>query len=134
MKAPNTCQFTKQHLWVELSNSDSNAQDKTTWLVGITDYAQDLLGDIVFIEAPKLGGMITVGQSCGIIESVKTGADLFAPLSGEVVEINSAVIDAPESIQDKPYTAWIFKMETTADTPTSHLMTAEAYDALLKNT
>lgn len=130
MKAPNTCQFTKEHLWVKLTNSD--AKDKTTWLVGITDYAQELLGDIVFIEPPKLGSTITTGQSCGIVESVKTGADLFAPLSGEVVEINTAVIDAPESIHDKPYSAWIFKMETSVNSPTSHLMNAEAYNTLLK--
>ena len=130
MKAPNTCQFTKEHLWVQRTNSE--VQDKTTWIIGITDYAQDLLGDIVFIEPPKLGSKITAGQSCGIVESVKTGADLFAPLSGEVVEINAAVIDAPESIQDKPYAAWIFKMETQSQASTSHLMNAEAYVGLVK--
>lgn len=129
MKAPNTCQFTKDHLWVQLANS--TIENKITWLVGITDYAQDLLGDIVFIEPPKLGSVITMGQSCGIVESVKTGADLFAPLSGEVVEINATVIDAPESIQDKPYLAWIFKIETNSNATTSHLMNADSYNVLL---
>lgn len=124
MKVPNTCQFTEEHLWVE-------ATDDNLWLVGITEYAQDLLGDLVFIEAPAIGSLISQGQSCGIVESVKTGADLFAPLTGKVVAINAEVINDPERIQYHAYSAWIFKMQTTAESLTSHLLSAVDYQALI---
>ena len=110
MKFPNQLHYTAQHLWVDQSPDGD-------WLAGITDYAQDLLGDIVFIEPPKLGDSLINGAPCGIVESVKTGSDLHAPMNGIVTAINNALLDAPEGINDKPYAAWIFKFKpsNTAD-------------------
>lgn len=126
MKAPENYQYTSKHMWVQLL-ADGN------WLAGITDYAQDLLGDIVFIEPPALGSKLTTGESCGIVESVKTGADLFAPLNGEVVAINSELINSPEQIQEAPYASWIFKIKTFETVNLEHLLDASAYKALVKD-
>jgi len=124
MKLPNQLHYTKEHLWV-LQNSDG------IWLSGITDYAQDLLGDIVFIEPPKLNDVLVNGTSCGIVESVKTGSDLHAPMNGVVTEINDALLNAPEGINDNPYAAWIFKFKPNDVTETTHFLSAEAYKALI---
>lgn len=123
MKAPENFQYSAEHMWVQLA-------DDGNWLAGITDYAQDLLGDIVFIQPPAIGQQLIAGQSCGIVESVKAGADLFAPLNGEVFAVNGEVVNAPESIHDAPYQAWIFKIKAT---DTTHLLDASAYKALLAN-
>lgn len=125
MKAPENYLYSAEHMWVK------HVEDGT-WLAGITDYAQDLLGDVVFIEPPLVGSHLVAGVSCGIVESVKTGADLFAPLNGEVIAINTDVINTPESIQDAPYDAWIFKIKTTENTEQKHLLSAADYKALLK--
>ena len=124
MKLPNQLHYTKEHLWV-LQNSDG------IWLSGITDYAQDLLGDIVFIEPPKLNDVLVNGTPCGIVESVKTGSDLHAPMNGVVTEINDDLLNAPEGINDKPYAAWIFKFKPDDVTETTHFLSAEAYKALI---
>lgn len=126
MKAPENCQYTAEHMWVQ-PLGDGN------WLAGITDYAQDLLGDIVFIEPPAIGSQLVAGLSCGIVESVKTGADLFAPLNGEVIAINSDLINAPEQIHDAPYAAWIFRIKTSENVKLEHLLDAIAYKALVKD-
>lgn len=114
--------YTEQHLWTK-------PVDGGQWLAGITDYAQDLLGDIVFVEAPKIGSDIVFGDPCGLVESVKTGSDLHAPLTGKVTEINPAVLDSPELINDKPYDAWIFKV--SAEQAPSTLMGASEYQDFL---
>ena len=124
MKFPNQLHYTAQHLWVDQS-SDGD------WLAGITDYAQDLLGDIVFIEPPKLGDSLINGAPCGIVESVKTGSDLHAPMNGIVTEINNELLDAPEGINDKPYSAWIFKFKPSNTADTAHFLSAEAYQDLV---
>ena len=126
MKAPENCQYTVEHMWVQ-ALGDGN------WLAGITDYAQDLLGDIVFIEPPAVGRHIMAGISCGIVESVKTGADLFAPLDGEVSAINTDLINEPEQIHNTPYAAWIFKIKTANNVKLEHLLDATAYKALIKD-
>lgn len=123
MKLPNQLHYTKEHLWVS-QNLDG------TWLAGITDYAQDLLGDIVFIEPPKLDSILINGTSCGIVESVKTGSDLHAPMNGVVTEINEDLLNAPEEINDKPYASWIFKFKPDDATDIKHFLTAEAYKTL----
>ncbi|MGY1489420.1 glycine cleavage system protein GcvH [Methylobacillus pratensis] len=122
MKIPENLQYTAEHLWVR-QHEDGH------WLAGITDYAQDLLGDIVYVEAPKPGSSISAGQPCGLVESVKTGSDLHAPLSGTVVAINEALQSTPEDINDKPYDAWIFSFQP-ANEPAGLLSAAE-YKALL---
>jgi glycine cleavage system H protein len=123
MKFPTNCHYTTEHLWVKLSPEGE-------WLAGITDYAQDMLGDVVFIEPPKVGGALQNGLPCGIVESVKTGSDLHAPMDGTVTVINQALLDAPEGINDKPYDAWIFKF-TPNNTSTEKLLNAEAYQQLI---
>lgn len=125
MKFPMQLNYTAEHLWVL---QDPNGY----WLAGITDYAQDLLGDIVFIEPPKLGATLVNTTPCGLVESVKTGSDLHAPMNGVVTEINEALLAAPEGINDKPYASWIFKFEPTDAKNTGHFLTAEAYQILVQ--
>lgn len=126
MHTPESLHYSTQHLWTKISTND-------LWEAGITDYAQDLLGDIVFIDAPAIGSKLYAGQSCGLVESVKTGSDLHAPVDGEVVEINQAVINSPELINEKPYQAWIFKYKPSQDKANieKNLLNAEAYQALI---
>ena len=126
MHTPESLHYSAQHLWTKISTND-------LWEAGITDYAQDLLGDIVFIDAPAIGSKLYAGQSCGLVESVKTGSDLHAPVDGEVVEINQAVINSPELINEKPYQAWIFKYKPSHDKAQieKKLLSAEAYLTLI---
>lgn len=124
MKFPTHLHYTSEHLWVRQEpNGD--------WLSGITDYAQDLLGDIVFIEPPKVDSNLINASPCGLVESVKTGSDLHAPMNGVVTEINEALLSAPEGINDKPYEAWIFKFKPADNKEVSHLLSAEAYKQLI---
>lgn len=124
MRIPNHLFYSSEHLWTK---ADANG----IWQAGITDYAQDLLGDIVFVDAPAIGTTLSAGKPCGLVESVKTGSDLHALVDGEVTEINTAIINAPELINDKPYDAWIFKFKPTEVDPSQKLLTAEAYKALI---
>lgn len=125
MKFPDTYHYTTEHLWVSQSATGE-------WLSGITDYAQELLGDIVFIQPPAIGDVIHTGIACGIVESVKTGSDLHAPMNAVVTEINEALLNAPEGINEKPYSAWIFKFKPLDDTDIGHFLTAAAYADLIK--
>ena len=124
MKFPAHLHYTAEHLWVR-------QEPHGGWLAGITDYAQDLLGDIVFIEPPKVHSKLINATPCGVVESVKTGSDLHAPMNGVVTEINADLLSAPEDINDKPYDAWIFKFKPTSSNETSHFLTADAYKALI---
>jgi glycine cleavage system H protein len=124
MKFPEHLFYTDKHLWVL-------QEPHGYWLAGITDYAQDLLGDIVFIEPPKVDSHIINGTPCGIVESVKTGSDLHAPMNGVVTEINEDLLNAPEGINDKPYAAWIFKFRPDDANETKHFLSAEAYKKLI---
>jgi len=124
MSIPKTLHYSKEHLWTQ-------ADADGFWLAGITDYAQDLLGDIVFVDAPAVGSKLIAGQSCGLVESVKTGSDLHALVDGEVVAINEAVINAPERINDKPYQAWIFKFKPVEADVEAQLLSSEAYQKLI---
>ena len=125
MKNPDTLYYTAEHLWVSQNSADE-------WSAGITDYAQDLLGDIVFIQPPNVDDVLTNGLPCGVVESVKTGSDLHAPMSGVVTEINSDLLNAPEGINDKPYAAWIFKFKPADTSDTAHFLSANAYADLVK--
>ena len=124
MKFPDQLHYTAEHLWVSQTTDGD-------WLAGITDYAQDLLGDIVFIEPPKLGDVVVNGAPCGIVESVKTGSDLHAPMDGIITEINDVLLNAPEGINDNPYAAWIFKFKPTNSIETAHFLSAAAYQELI---
>ncbi|TFW72675.1 glycine cleavage system protein H [Methylotenera oryzisoli] len=123
MQTPQSLLFSPQHLWTK-TTADG------VWEAGITDYAQNLLGDIVFVEAPTVGARLSAGQPCGLVESVKTGSDLHALMNGVVLEINQAVIDSPEQINDHPYKAWIFKFQADNNADAEQLLSAAAYDAL----
>jgi len=126
MNIPASFLYSDQHLWAKQSKDG-------TWLAGITDYAQDLLGDIVFIEPPKVGQILEAGQSCGLVESVKTGSDLHALVDGEVIEINEDLLNGPEKINDHPYDAWIFKFKTSNLNLDELLLNAVQYEALIKS-
>jgi glycine cleavage system H protein len=124
MKFPADLHYTAEHLWTQ------QTQDGY-WLAGITDYAQDLLGDIIYLEPPKVGDNLINGQSCGLVESVKTGSDLHAPMNGVVTEVNDALINMPESINDAPYKAWIFKFKPSDAKNTEHFLNVEDYKKLI---
>lgn len=124
MQTPKTLLYSNDHLWTKASADG-------TWEAGITDYAQDLLGDIVFIDAPAIGTKLVAGQPCGLVESVKTGSDLHALVDGEVIQINQELINSPEQMNEKPYQAWIFKYKPSNDDMSKTLLSAEAYLALL---
>lgn len=115
--------FSKDHTWARRSDDGS-------WWIGVTDYAQEMLGDVVFIDPPTVGQAVTQFAVCGLIESVKTGSDVYAPLTGVVTEVNAALLANPEQINDAPYQSWIFKLESTAEGE-ANLLSAEAYQALI---
>lgn len=126
MRTPESLRYSTEHLWTKPSSDDS-------WEAGITDYAQDLLGDIVFIDAPAIGTTLSASKPCGLVESVKTGSDLHALVDGEVVGINQAVIDMPELINDDPYKAWIFKYKPSQAITDDQLLSAQAYKTLIND-
>ena len=115
--------FSKDHTWAAQS-------DDGLWMVGITDYAQNMLGDVVFVDPPKVGQSVAQFTVCGLIESVKTGSDIYAPLSGVVQTINEDALTSPEKINDQPYNTWIFKLAADAG-GTDALLDQAAYDAQL---
>lgn len=123
MKLPEQLKYTAEHLWVR-------CEDNGLCYAGITDYAQDLLGDIVYVEAPAQGQQLQAGKPCGLVESVKTGSDLHAPLNGVVETVNATLQQQPEQINDDPYQAWIFSFRADAQ-PQPELLDAEAYSQLL---
>ena len=117
--------YSDSHEWV-LDNGDG------TVTVGITDHAQALLGDLVFVELPEVGTTLEVGGECGVVESVKAASDLYAPVAGEVTEINDTLEGSPELVNADPYgTGWIFKVKLADTAQLDSLLTAEAYQALL---
>ena len=108
MSIPDDLQYTKSHEWVR-------AEDGTV-TIGITDHAQEELGDVVFVELPDVGDTIGAGDSFGTVESVKAVSDLYTPVGGEVIEVNSSLEDAPEKINDDPYgEGWIVKLSTSEE-------------------
>jgi glycine cleavage system H protein len=121
---PSNFRYTKQHEWVDVKGD--------TGTIGITDYAQQELGDVVFVEMAKIGAKITAGSSFGTVESVKAVSDIYSPVSGEVTEINSSLGDAPETINKDPHgAAWLIKVRLSNPAEVSGLMDAAAYQAFL---
>ncbi|HEV2091976.1 MAG TPA: glycine cleavage system protein GcvH [Rubrobacter sp.] len=122
MSVPGDLQYTKSHEWVRVEG------DVAT--VGITDHAQDELGDVVFVELPEQGATLAAGDSFGAVESVKAVSDLYAPVGGEVVEVNSALEDSPEKINEDPYgEGWILKLQVSGE---ADLLSAADYEKLLE--
>ena len=121
---PQDCRYTKEHEWVRVAGE--------TATVGITEYAQGELGDVVFVELPEVGRKLTQGQTFGVVESVKAASDLYAPLSGEVLEVNSALADAPDLGNKEPFTGgWMIKVRPTDAGELTKLLDAGGYEAHL---
>ena len=122
MNVPANLKYTKSHEWVR-------AEADGTITVGITEHAQDLLGDLVFIDLPDVGKVFAAEQEAVVVESVKAAADVYAPVAGTVTEVNPAVADAPESVNQDAYAAWLFKMKPANAADLDGLLDAAAYIA-----
>ena len=122
MNVPANLKYTKSHEWVR-------AEADGTVTIGITEHAQELLGDLVFIELPEVGATFSAGQEAVVVESVKAAADAYAPVDGTVTEVNSAVADAPESVNQDAYAAWLFKMTPANAADVDALLDAGGYIA-----
>ncbi|MDB5959473.1 MAG: gcvH [Massilia sp.] len=120
MNIPADLKYTESHEWVR-----AEADGSVT--VGITEYAQDALGDIVFVELPTVGKTFAAGDDAAVVESVKAASDIYAPLSGEVIAVNQAVADAPESINADAYANWLFKLKPSDANAINGLLDADAY-------
>jgi len=120
MNVPANLKYTKSHEWVR-------AEADGTITVGITDHAQDLLGDLVFIDLPDVGQELAAGQESAVVESVKAAADVYAPLAGVVTEVNPAAADTPEIVNQDAYAAWLFKMKPANLKDLDALLDAEGY-------
>ncbi len=117
---PENLRYAETHEW-----SDLEAENVVR--VGITDFAQEELGDLVYIELPEIGKQLTAGSQCAVVESVKTASDLFSPVSGTVVAINDAVTDAPETVNDDAYGTWLFRIKADNPSELDNLLDAVAY-------
>lgn len=120
---PSELKYTKSHEWVRQEGDGSVT-------IGITDHAQELLGDLVFVELPEVGSDLTAGDACCVVESVKAASDVYMPISGEILEVNEALADAPETINDSAFDdGWLFKVQPSAEVELDDLMDADAYEA-----
>jgi len=126
MEFPDDLKYTEEHEWVLLEEEVAS--------VGITDFAQDQLGDVVFVELPDVGTKVEAGKAFGVVESVKAVSDIYAPLSGEVVEINDELVDAPEVINTSPYEdGWMIKIQVSEKDQVEGLIDAETYQNFIEN-
>lgn len=123
MNTPENLKYTDSHEWIK-TEADG------TVLVGITFHAQEQLGDVVFVDCPAPGRQVKKGEECGVIESVKAAADIYAPLSGEIVAANAELADAPENINQDPYAAWMFRMKPADPLELASLLDAGAYEKI----
>jgi glycine cleavage system H protein len=123
---PETLRYTKEHEWTRLSGN--------TATVGITEFAKDQLGDVVYLELPEVGTAVTKGQPFGVVESTKAVSELFAPLSGKVTKVNKALVESPEQINEDPYEkGWMIELELTSPADAAELLSAKQYEDLLAN-
>jgi glycine cleavage system H protein len=122
MSNPSNLKYTASHEWVK-SEADG------TFSVGITQHAQELLGDMVFVESPAVGRKLIAGEECAVVESVKAAADVYAPISGTVTETNAELDNSPEKINADPYAAWMFRLQADNVAEVNDLMDATAYQA-----
>lgn len=120
MNIPDTLRYTATHEWVRLETNGA-------WTIGITDFAQDNLGELVFIELPPVGRQLAAGEGCAVVESVKAASDLYAPAAGEVIAVNSAVADAPNRVNQDPYGTWLIRLRPAPGADPGNLMDAAAY-------
>jgi glycine cleavage system H protein len=120
MKIPDNLKFTASHQWVRMESDGTAA-------VGITDHAQEQLGDVVFVQLPEAGRKVKRGETCAVVESVKAASDIPAPLSGEIVGVNPVAADAPEKLNQEPYAAWLFRIRPGDAAELAGLLDASAY-------
>lgn len=126
MGAPKDLKYSKSHEWVRV--------DGDTATIGLGDYAQNELGDITYLELPDVGDSIVAGEPLGVVESVKAASDIYAPISGEVVEQNEAAVESPELVNQSPYgDAWLLKVKIADAAQLDELMDASAYDDFVEN-
>jgi glycine cleavage system H protein len=123
MAYPANYRYTREHEWIELTGSIG--------AIGITDYAQNSLGDIVYVDMPKVGDTVTANATFGSVESVKAVSDLFAPVSGTVTAVNEALTSTPDKINEDPHGTWIIKVELTDPAQFDSLLDAAAYEAFI---
>ena len=120
MEFPQELKYSKEHEWIKVEGN--------TVTIGITDYAQDSLGDVVYVELPNEGAAMVQGETFGVIESVKAVSDLYSPVSGNVIEVNDSIIDNPDVVNEEPYgDAWMLKVELSSAEELDGLMSSEDY-------
>ena len=124
MAVPSEFKYSKEHEWVKIEN--------TVATIGITEYAQNELGDIVFVELPETDDELNEGDTFGSVESVKTVSELYAPISGKIVEVNEELEDSPEFVNESPYEkAWMVKIEISDDSQLEELLSADQYSEMI---
>ncbi len=124
MEIRNQLKYSEEHEWVLVEGDIAT--------IGISDFAQESMGDVVFVELPDVGSNVEVGQSCGVVESVKAVSDIYSPVSGEIVEVNEALLDVPETVNSSPYEqGWLAKVKLSTVAELDGLMDADAYSAFV---
>jgi glycine cleavage system H protein len=124
-KTPKELKYTKSHEWLRVEKDGSVT-------VGITDHAQELMGDLVYVELPQAGAKVAASKECAVVESVKAASDVYAPVTGEVAAVNQALADAPETANKDPYGAgWMFRLKPANKAELDGLLDAKAYEALV---
>lgn len=122
---PNELKYRDSHEWVRKETDG-------TYTVGITEHAQELLGDMVFVDLPEVGTHFAAGDDCAVAESVKAASDIYAPLSGEIVAVNDALADAPEQVNSEPYgSGWLFRIKASDESELDAMLDADAYKAAI---
>jgi glycine cleavage system H protein len=121
---PSDLKYAQSHEWVRVAGD--------TATIGISDHAQHELTDVVFVELPEVGRKVTAGESCAVVESVKTASDIYSPVTGEVTEVNKVVVDKPALVNSEPYSGgWFFKLKLSNSSEVNSLLTPEAYSKLI---
>ena len=121
---PADLKYTPSHEWIRVEADG-------TLTIGVTDHAQEALGDVVFLELPEAGRVVAAGEACAVIESVKAASDIYAPVAGEIIDCNQGAIDAPESVNADAYAAWLFKLRPAAGADLGGLLDAAGYAAAI---
>ncbi|CAG9425141.1 glycine cleavage system protein GcvH [Providencia sp. PROV188] len=123
--APKELRYTREHEWLR---DEGNGE----FTVGITEHAQETLGDMVFVDLPDVGDVVSAGDDCAVVESVKAASDIYAPISGEIIAVNSALSDSPELVNESPYQeGWIFRIKMSDDSQLADLIDAQGYLSMI---
>ena len=123
--APEELRYTREHEWLR---DEGNGE----FTVGITEHAQETLGDMVFVDLPNVGDVVSAGDDCAVVESVKAASDIYAPISGEIIAVNDALSDSPELVNESPYQeGWIFRIKMTDDSQLADLIDAQGYLSMI---